>query len=184
MALCDPVNERRILSNARNLLEQKENDTSNSQWSREDARKSMDVLDSYESMRNRLAGYDFVAAPQKQPVLSISGVDVSVNCDVLTHRDVRGEACIGGALFRLTKPEDEESESARAKRVDMGLYAATLVYMQIEANLSGNRKPRHDLCWSVDVQHGEVHQTPRSFRTRANNLAAACEVISAMWQRV
>lgn len=183
-ALCDPVNERRIIASTRNMLDQKANDAANSAWAREDALKSLDVLDAYSVMRNQLAGNDFVAAPQRQPFLRLGGVDVSVNCDVLAHRDVRNVPSIGGALLRLTKPEDEESETARARRLDMGAYAATLVFMQVETNLAGNRQPRPDLCWSVDVQHGEVHSAPRNYRTRAANLEAACEVIAAMWDRV
>lgn len=166
------------------MLDQKSADTANSAWTREDALKSIDVLDAYTSMRNQLAGHDFFPAPQRQPYLRMGGVDISVHCDVLTHREVRGTPSIGGALLRLTKPEDEESEAARAKRVDMGSYAATLVYMQVETNLAGNRQPRPDLCWSVDVQHGEIHAAPRNYRTRAANLEAACEVIAAMWDRV
>jgi hypothetical protein len=183
-ALCDLVNERRILAATRNMLDQKANDMTNSAFAREDALKSIDVLDSYAAMRNQLAGNDFVAAPARQPIFRVGGVDISVNCDVLTQRDVRSIASIGGVLFRLTKPEDEESEAARAKRIDMGSYAATLVFMQVRANLAGTRQPRPDLCWSVDVQHGEVHPAPRNYRTRAANLEAACEVIAAMWDRV
>lgn len=183
-ALCDPVNERRIVGATRELLEQKASDPALTAWTREDALKSIDVLDSYVVMRNQLAGHDFVPPPARQALLAVGGVEVSVNCDALTHRDVRGAPSIGGVLFRLTKPEDEESEAARAKRHDMGAYAATLVHMQVESNLAGSRAPRHDLCWSVDVQHGEVHQAPRNFRTRAANLEAACEVIAAMWDRV
>lgn len=183
-ALCDAVNERRILASTRGALEQKANDTAISAWAREDALKSLDVLESYAAMRNQLAGNDFVPAPARQPLMRIAGVDVSVNCDVLTHRDHRSVPSIGGVLFRLTKPEDEESEATRARRLNMGAYAATLVFMQVSANLSGERDPRPDLCWSVDVQHGELHQAPRNYRTRASNIEAACEVIAAMWDRV
>jgi hypothetical protein len=183
-ALCDLVNERRILAATRNLLEQKSADPATSSFSREDALKSIDVLDAYANMRNLLAGHDFVAAPHRQPYLRLGGVDISVNCDILTKREMKGTLSIGGALLRLTKPEDEESEGARAKRMDMGSYAATLVYMQIEANLQGDLPPMPELCWSIDVQHGEVHSAPRNYRKRAANLEAACEVIAAMWDRV
>lgn len=183
-ALCDPVNEKRIIGTARDLFEQKAEDSALSDWAQEDARKSVDVLDAFMRMRNQLAGYDFVEAAQRQPYLLIGGVSVSVSCDILIHRSIKGVASIGAGLFRLTKPEEDETDAAKAKRYEMGAYAATLVYMQLSQNLAGNREPRPDLCWSVDIQGGEIHKAPRNYRTRANNLEGACEFIAAMWERV
>lgn len=183
-ALCDLVNERRIIGAARDLFEQKSEDGSLSTWSRDDALKSVDVMDSFMNMRNQLVGFEFVEAPQSQPYLQIGGVSVSVNCDILIHRNIKGTASIGSGLFRLTKPEEDETDAAKAKRHDMGAYAATLVYMQVAQNLSRKREPHPDICWSIDVQCGEMHKAPRNYRTRANNLEGACEFIAAMWDRV
>jgi len=84
-------------------------------------------------------------------------------------------------LLRLTQPEEDETDRASDKRKDMGLYAATLVQMQVATNLAGNRAPHHQICWSVDVQHGDVHVAPRNFLTRAKNIENACKFIAAMW---
>jgi hypothetical protein len=183
-ALCDLVNEKRIVGTARDSFEQKSEDSSLSAWSRDDALKSIDVMDSFMNMRNQLVGFDYVEAPHSQPYLQIGGVSVSVNCDILIHRNIKGTEAVGAGLFRLTKPEEDETEAAKAKRHDMGAYAATLVHMQVGQNLSGNRYPHPDICWSIDVQCGETHKAPRNYKTRANNLEGACEFIAAMWDRV
>lgn len=183
-AICDPVNKKKIVFAARDAFEQKSEDTSQSSWTREDSAKSIDVMDAFIGMENQLAGFDFVPAPTSQDYLILGGVSVSVTCDFLTHRKIKGVDCIGGGLFRLTKPEEDESAAAKTKREDMGAYAATLVYMQIAQNLSGSRQPRPDLCWSVDVQCGDVHKAPKQVKGRVNKLEAACEFIAAMWDKV
>lgn len=182
--LCDPVNEKRIIHAARDTFEQKADDTALSSWSRDDALKSIDVIDSYLGMRNQFVGFDYKEAPSSQPYLTIAGVAISVNCDVLIHRDIRGAQCIGASLFRLTKPEEDETAAAKAKRQDMGAYAATLVFMHLSQNLAQGRTPHPEICWSIDVQSGEIHKAPRNFKSRANNMETACEFIAAMWDKV
>jgi hypothetical protein len=182
-ALCDLVNEKKIVHAARDAFEQKSEDSSLSTWTREDAAKSVDVMDSFMVMRNQLVGFDCVEAPQSQPYLQIGGVSVSVNCDILIHRDIKGTKAIGGGLFRLTKPEEDETDAAKAKRHDMGAYAATLVYMQVVQNLAADRTPHPDICCSIDVQCGEIHKAPKNYKTRSNNIETACEFIAAMWDK-
>jgi len=110
-------------------------------------------------MQNQLGGIAFRGAPSRQMPLTLAGIEVSVKVDLLVEQ-------IGGALFRFTKA-DEETESAAAKRRDMGMYAATLVYMQVAKNLVGNHAPHYQLCMSVDVQAEDVHIAPRSYALRA-----------------
>lgn len=180
-ALCDPVAEKRILAATKNALEQRSEDPSQSDFARDDAEKSFEALAAFADIRNQLAGYDYAPAPKSQPKLILNGVEVSVQIDVLIHRSYRGAEQVGAALFRLTKPEDDETDKAADKRRDVGQYAATLVHMQLVRNLAGNRVPQHTLCWSVDVQNGEVHAAPRNYLTRATNLENACRFIRAMW---
>lgn len=132
-------------------------------------------------MRNQLSGYDYLPAPTKQPKLILSGVEVSVYCDVVIHRSAKGTDQIGAALFRLTKPEDDETEKAADKRKEVGQFAATLVQMHLAKNLAGDRVPVFGLCWSVDVQNGDVHAAPKNYLSRATNLENACRFIFAMW---
>lgn len=181
--LGDISRPRGVLNAARDRFEQRAEDPSLGTFSREDARLSLDVLDSFGRMQNQLGGIAFRTAPARQAPLRLAGIEVAVNVDVLVQRSRNGAEQIGGALFRFTKA-DEETDNATAKRRDMGLYAATLVHMQVTQNLAGNHQPHYQLCMSVDVQAEELHYAPRSFAQRAQNLENACMFIAAMWDRV
>ncbi len=178
-ALLDPAGERRVLAEAANTFEQRSNDSSVSDFRRDDALKSLEALNAFRGMRQQFAGHDFVAAPARQVPLVLAGVEVPVTLDLLIHREDE----IGGLLFRLTQPDDAETEGAASKRHEMGAYAATLVLMQIRANLAGNRRPSHPICWSVEVQSQDIHVAPRTFAKRAQDMESACRFIAAMWDR-
>lgn len=164
--LCDPARTPRTLAAARVAFEQKAADTALGNWAREDARLSVDVLDALARMENQFSHMRFVAAPERQPKLTLSGVAVSVRLDVLTHRERAGRDEMGGILFRMTKADDE-TEGAAAKRREMGGYAATLALMQAARALSGNRQTHHQLCASFDIQCRDVHVAPRTYVSKA-----------------
>ncbi|WP_155942497.1 hypothetical protein [Rhodomicrobium vannielii] len=181
-ALCDPASEKRILAAARSAFEQKADDPSSSDFAQDDASKSLDVLDAFSRIRNQLAGYDYKLPSRSQPRIIVNGVEIAINCDVIIHREYRGVEEIGAMMFRFTKPDEGESDSAASKRKEMGVYAATLVHMQVAANLAGNRTPSYKLCWSADVQSGEVHVAPKNFKMKAANIENACRFITALWE--
>lgn len=180
--LGDNARPRSILNTARDRFEQRKDDSSLGPFAREDASLSLDVLDSLGRMQNQLGGIAFRGAPVRQGPVMLSGMEVAVNVDLLVSRSRDGVEQIGGALFRFTKA-DEESEGAAAKRRDMGMYAATLVHLQVAQNLAGNHVPHYQLCMSVDVQAEEIHYAPRSYAQRAQNLENACRFIRAMWDQ-
>lgn len=179
-ALLDPAGERRILAEAANAFQQRSDDSSISDFRRDDALKSLEAVNAFGGMRQQFAGHDFVAAPARQAPLALGGVEVPVTLDLLIHRNEE----IGGLLFRLTQFDDTETDSAASKRREMGLYAATLVLMQITANLAGNRRPAYPICWSVEVQSQDIHVAPRTFARRSQDMESACRFIAAMWDRV
>ena len=183
-ALCDIVNENRILADGRSHFEQLESDPSLSAFAQDDASKSIDVLDALPRLRNQYAGTDFMQAPNQQPNLMISGVEVSIQCDVLIHAEQRNEQRVGGALFRLTQGDDDPTPAARTRRQQMGLYSATLVFMHVRQHLAGNRTVRPQLCWSMDIQDGEIYNAPARFAARVQEIESACFTIAALWDRV
>lgn len=182
--LSDLKRDPRSVYTARAMFEQRSEDSARSEFIRSDALNSMDVLDSILRMQNQLSGFAFESAPQRQPFLEIAGVKVSVQLDLLLTRTRGSREQIGGALFRMTRPDEDETEAAAAKRQDMGAYAATLVHMQVSENLAGNRDPYYRLCMSIDVQAEDVHIAPRTYVQRASNLTNACWFISSMWGKV
>jgi hypothetical protein len=177
--LCDPARTSRHLVAIRNRFEQRADVTSLDSWAQEDARLSLDLIDAFIRMENKIAGAKFEAAPRQQSPLVLAGVDVSVYLDVMMTRERSGKAEVGGILFRLSKADD--GETAASKRQDMGVYAATLALMQVQTNLANGRIPHHQLSASFDIQAGDVHYAPQRYTQRTQNLENACRFIASMW---
>lgn len=178
--LTDQRRRQGTLLAARQMFEQRSDDPSLSDFQREDARLSLDVLDSFDRMQNQLGGLNFEAAPSRMPMLNLAGVDISVNVDLLVVRPRGTQEQVGGAIFRFTKADDE-TDNAASKRRRMGQWAANLVQIQVRDNLCGDRDPHYELCLSVDVQFEEVTRATRSLTARRRDLENACRFISAMW---
>lgn len=183
-ATCSPDRATDIIGSAREIFHQRATDAALSAFARDDASGSLDVLDNFDAVRARLAGLDCVPGPSNQERLNISGVGVSVNCDILIQRAHRSQNEIGGALFRLTKPEEDASERSIQRRREMGSYAAALVLMHITEHHAANRTPIGSLCLSLDVQSGEAQDAARAFATRRQNVENACRFIAAMWATI
>lgn len=159
-------------------------DTSKTAFTRDDARLSIAALEAFLAMQNQVAGYDFQPIATKgQGNLSLNGVHVSVNVDLLVNRTYRGTQQIGGSIFRFTQ-SDSETPAAIAKREDIGRYAATLTHLHVVENLAGNRSPHRTLSMAVDVQFGQAMICPPSYAQRVTNMENACRFISSMWDDI
>lgn len=132
--------------------------------------------------RNLLAGYSFLPTPARQEPLLIAGVIVSNNLDMLIRRERGSRTEAGGVPLRLTKADEDETDSAAGKRRDIGAYAATLVQMQVRATAPPDTVVHHSLCMSVDVQSGDVDPSSRNFVSRAQRIEAECRFIGALWE--
>ncbi len=182
--LSDPVRKVNPLVTAEQMLQQLAADPSQKQLAREDARLSIEVLHALQAMSNKLASFDFYAAPQKQPKLTLSGVTVSAHADLMLRAATKGKQQYGAAILRMTQ-DDADTDGAKSKRSEMGQYVATLARLHAEANLGDkSREIANKLCLSIDVQHREVFQAPASSSRRISNLQSACIMIAALWPTV
>lgn len=168
------------LISAEDMFRQRAEDNSIGGLRQDDALKSIEVLHAVQGMANRLAEYDFSPAPRSQPKLAIGGIEVSLRADLIVHGTSRGKDQIGAAIFRMTQ-DDAETDEARTKRQNMGLYVATMVRRHVGENIPSDREPANRLCLSVDIQHGEVFAAPAANTRRANDLESACRMIAAFW---
>ena len=171
------------LTTAEEMFQQRAVDPSVSVLRQDDARNSIEVLHAVQGMANRLGSFDFHAAPATQAKLVLADVEISVRADLLVHGSARGQDQIGAAVLRLTQ-DDADTEPARTRRRDMGLYVATLARMHVEQNIHSNRQIANRLCMAIDVQHGELFQSPDSNTRRMADLENACRFIAAMWPTV
>lgn len=165
---------------AEQMLLQRAADPAESSLRQDDATKSVEVIQALQGMSNQLAGFQFHKAPNTQPRLVIAGVEVSVYADFLVHGQEKRVEQVGAAILRLNQ-DDSATDAAKQKRQNMGLYAATLLRMHVDANLKGERSPANRLCLSIDVQHGEAFVAPKAMSQRAKDITSACQVIAALW---
>lgn len=181
--LADQNRNLRHLVDAEEMFQQRIDDPSTRDLSRDDARHSIEVLRATQGMRNQLSGFDFQPAPREQNKLNIADVEISVRADLFVHGTTRGIDQFGAAILRMTM-DDAETEAARRKRREMGLYVATLARMHTDQNLDNNRQPANKLCMSIDIQHGEVFVAPNSNARRISDIENVCRVISALWPSI
>ncbi len=181
--LADRMHSHRILGAARQRLEAVLSDPKASSFKHEDARASIVAIDSFQRGWNAygLAGLNFQSPPRLE-ALEISGVNVTVTLNAVTLSESPTRATqVGGLLLRMARGADGETDGAAAKRREIGRNAAVLVYMCAAKNLTKLGLPAPDVCYSVDVQHGEAHQAPKNYLAIAENMNAACRTIAALW---
>lgn len=178
--LVDPVRNRRPLVAAEEMFQQRIDDPAVSSLVKDDAEHSIDVLHSIQALSNQLGSFDFREAPRDQQKLLLAGVEVSVRADLLVFGATKAEEQIGAAVLRLTM-DDADTEAARERRRQMGIYVATLARLHVDQNIQSNRTPANRLCLSIDVQHGEVFPAPNANSRRVSDLENACRMIAALW---
>lgn len=156
------------------MFEQRAADPTIQDLKKDDARQSIEVINALKGMNNQIAGFHFKAAPNSQPKLIISGVEVSVRADLWVYGERRGEEQIGAALLRMTQDDG-------ARREDMGRYVATLLRMHLDQNNPTDRVPSNRLCMAIDVRNQNVFAAPNSNARRISDLEHACRFIHALW---
>jgi hypothetical protein len=178
--LTDPQRQLNRLVSAEETFLQRSTDASESTLRQDDARQSIEVLHAIQRMQNRLGPFEFITAPVRQAKLTLAEVEISVRADMLVHGASRNQEQIGAAVLRLTQ-DDADTDAARSKRREMGLYVATIARLHIDQNIHTERAISNRLCMSIDVQHGEMFQAPESNTRRMNDVENACRFIAAMW---
>jgi hypothetical protein len=180
--LADPARNVNRLHAAELTFTNRAEDPAESALRQDDALKSIEVLRALRGMSNQLAAYSFSVAPQSQPKLILSGVEVSVRADLWVHGASRGRDQVGGAILRMTQ-DDSGSSTAAEKRREMGSYVATLIRMHVDQVQPMQVEASSRLCLSIDVQHGQVFTAPNAVTRRINDLRSACTAIAALWGR-
>jgi len=171
------------LVSAEDLFRQRAADPASGALRQDDALKSIEVLHAIQAMGNRLGQYDFHPSPPSLNKLVLSGVEISIRSDLLVYGEARGKGQIGSAIFRMTQ-DDADTDEAKEKRKDMGLYVATLALRQLSEAPPSNREVAARLCMSIDIQHGEVFIAPVANARRMNDVENACLMIAAIWPTI
>lgn len=111
------------------------------------------------------------------PKLNISGVEVSVNPDLIVKNTMRGNEYIGGLKIHLSKNYKFGEEGSK--------YIATILYHYVEnfVDLKGC-KVRNSVNLSYDVFTDMFVICPNSVKKRWGDINAACLTIVAIWNSI
>lgn len=181
--LADKARSHRILAEGRAAFEAILDDPSATPFKQEDARASIVALDNFQRRYNQLGlgGMNFERATRLPP-LDMEGVEVGVALDAVVK--VPNPDRVGGILLRMARGGEGETENAASRRREVGRNAAVLIYMGVARHLTKLGAASPDHCYSIDVQHGEMHQTPRNYLAVNDNMRAACRTIAALWDSI
>lgn len=115
--------------------------------------------------------------PPKQPPMSIGGVKVVVNPQLLLlKKRATKEVSVGACRIHMVKGIRVEGEFAD--------YFTTLLHWFAEERLGALGNADHRLCKVVDVLGANIVTAPKAYKQRRADLLAICEEIADRWDSI
>lgn len=180
-----PTNLNRIVAGAVVALEQRRDDPTSSPLIRDDAIRSIEVVQTFQRTINSLdiGPARFEAGPNPSAALIISGVEVSVWPDAVALTAHRGGTTRVGEVFvRCTI--GASGEGAENRRAEANGHLATIAHMHAVEYLGHLGAPYAPSSMVIDVPRETVVRGPASITRRVANIEAACTMIAAVWATV
>lgn len=182
--LVSPADAPRLAAAAVISLEQKRDDPANKPLIRDDARRSIDVIQTFQRTANSLGLGDlrFETPPPRPASLIINGVEVSVYPDAIVRCATRGVERVGEAFIRCAIGSD--GDAAENRRADANAHLATIAHMHTVAHLGHMGTPHSQTSLVIDVPRERVTRGPANTTLRVRNIEMACAMIAAIWPTV
>lgn len=180
-----PTNLNRIVAGAVVSLEQRRDDPASSPLIRDDAIRSIEVIQTFQRTINSLeiGAARFEAGPNPSAALVISGVEVTVWSDAVALTAFRGGTTRVGQVFvRCTI--GASGEGAENRRAEANGHLATIAHMHSVEYLSHLGVAHSPSSMVIDVPRATVVRGPASIARRVANIEAACSMIAAVWSTV
>jgi hypothetical protein len=105
--------------------------------------------------------------------LSIEGVDVSIQPDIIINGMMHGKEFVGAIKLHFSKTNPLDP--------DAGKYVATMVHKFLEMKYP-DTKVNCSFCISMDIFTGHYFVAPRSFKMLRKDITAACKEIKLLWE--
>jgi len=180
-----PTKINHIVARAVVSLEQRRDDPVSSPLVRDDAIRSIEVIQTFQRTINSLeiGAARFEAAPNPSAALIISGVEVSVWPDAVAltaHR--AGTTRVGEVFVRCTI--GGSGEGAENRRAEANGHLATIAHMHTVEYLGHLGVAYAPSSMVIDVPRQIVVRGPASITRRVANIEAACAMIAAVWPSV
>ncbi len=148
-------------------------------YAKNDAALSAEAIKNFRSMvgPNFLKGLTFTTNTNQLPKLPISGVDVSVNLDLVSRNQAKG--LVGGVLLQTSK-----AVASKGWREDHSKCVSSLVWMLSSQHLSTLGTVDRKLCLSVDVFARKTTPAPNHYKRTLANIEASCAEIAMFWPHI
>ncbi len=175
----------RIVADAVTNLNQVKADPTTKPLVRDDASRSIDVIETFQRTVNSLdfGGAFFDTAPNPSQPLLINGVEVSVWPDAISKVSTKGgETRVGEVFIRCTI--GGKGDAAENRRSEANGHLATIAHMHAVQYLTHEGVPHSPTSMVVDVPRETVVRGPANSARRVANIEMACTIIAAVWPTV
>lgn len=191
--LADMSRSKKALERLKAALTTKSQSPLLTDFARETAQRNLEMLATFEGAEQQLGlgRYGFSPAPENQPHLTMSGVVVPVQLDLIVtaSADEDGNERVGGAMLHLSKtvqiPAKFKKEDTQARkheaRLAVNRFMAVLVYEQLRANFAHLGKPSREHCVVVDPYLKEIAKVHGQLEPQLKRLRIACAEIARWW---
>jgi hypothetical protein len=178
--LAQDLRNKRILTDAIISLKSVEH-SGVSEFRKNDAQLCIEAIEAFTSMADNkaLASISFQSVENRLPNLSIQGVEVSVNFDLMSVRPKGLARSIGGVIFQTSK-----SIAGANWRADHSRNVSTLLWLKAEKYMHDLGEVDRRLCLTVDIFGKNITTAPLNYKRKLSDLEAACGEISALWERI
>lgn len=174
----------RIAAQAILDLERRRDSVDSSPLVRDDAQRSIDVIEQFQRSANALEIWqsEYEEPPARPAPLNINGVEISVYPDVLALAQVRGDNRVGQVFIRCTI--GQSGEPAENRRVEANNYLATIAHIHATHYLEHRGNPYAPSSFVLDVPRRRVTRAPANNARRISNIEMACTMIAALWPTI
>jgi hypothetical protein len=174
----------RIVADAVTALERRRDDPTSSPLQRDDAQRSIDVIQLFQRSANALDLWQasYAEAPARPMPLNINGVEVSVYPDALALAQVRGDDRVGQVFVRCTIGQG--GDAAENRRAEANSHLATIAHMHARDYLGHRGLPHAPTSIVLDVPRQQVVRGPANNARRIANIEMACTMIAAIWPSI
>jgi hypothetical protein len=162
-------------------LEQRRDDTANGPLVRDDAQRSIEVIETFQRSVNALELSDatYHAPPSTSQPLMIHGVEVTVYPDAISRAPRGGELLIGEVFIRCTI--GAPGETAENRRAEANGYLVTIAHLHALQFLGHLGTPTSAVSRVIDVPRETVVRGAANPARRIRNIEDACRMITAVW---
>jgi hypothetical protein len=176
-----PESVNRLVAAAVTNLEQRRDDTASGPLVRDDAQRSIEVIETFQRTVNALNLADAIyrAAPAQAQSLTIQGVEVMVFPDAIAEVQRGNELLVGEVFIRCTI--GGAGEAAENRRAEANGYLVTIAHMHA-LQFHGHRgTPTSTVSRVIDVPRETVVRGTANPGRRIRNIEDGCRMIAAFW---